>query len=115
MIPQEFEKDDLSNHQVQFITYASNLRAEAYGILPADVNTTRRIAGNIIPAMVTTTALVTGLVGFEMLKYLLVQFQHELKINKTNFVSTSASQVNNTAAAAVVHSQSNMPYIPSPA
>ncbi|KAG5501223.1 hypothetical protein JIQ42_06223 [Leishmania sp. Namibia] len=76
MIAEEFDKDDLTNHHVQFITYCSNLRARAYSIPVADFNQTKRIAGNIIPAMVTTTSLVTGLVGFEMLKYLLIQYHH---------------------------------------
>lgn len=76
MKAEEFDKDDSTNHHVQFITYCSNMRARAYHIPVADLNTTKRIAGNIIPAMVTTTSLVTGLVGFEVLKYLLLQFDH---------------------------------------
>ncbi|KAG5504381.1 hypothetical protein JKF63_04832 [Porcisia hertigi] len=81
MSAEEFDKDDATNHHVQFITYCSNLRARAYGIPVADFNQTKRIAGNIIPAMVTTTSLVTGLVGFEMLKYLLIQFHHSRKVS----------------------------------
>ncbi|KAK7194271.1 ubiquitin-activating enzyme E1 [Novymonas esmeraldas] len=76
MCAEEFDKDDNANHHIEFITHCSNLRARAYGIPVADFNQTKRIAGNIIPAMVTTTSLVTGLVGFEMLKYLLTQFHH---------------------------------------
>ncbi|GET88716.1 ubiquitin-activating enzyme E1, putative [Leishmania tarentolae] len=79
MCAEEFDKDDITNHHVQFITYCSNLRAQAYGIPVADFNQTKRVAGNIIPAMVTTTSLVTGLVGFEMLKYLLMQYHHVRK------------------------------------
>ncbi|XQJ27115.1 ubiquitin-activating enzyme E1, putative [Leishmania guyanensis] len=79
MRAEEFDKDDITNHHVQFITYGSNLRARAYNIPAADFNQTKRIAGNIIPAMVTTTSLVTGLVGFELLKYLLIQFHHARK------------------------------------
>ncbi|CCW68287.1 unnamed protein product [Phytomonas sp. Hart1] len=77
MDPLEFEKDDATNHHIEFITYCSNLRARAYGIPSADLAYTKRIAGNITPAMVTTTALVTGMVGFELLKYLYVQYQFE--------------------------------------
>ncbi|KPA84021.1 putative ubiquitin-activating enzyme e1 [Leptomonas pyrrhocoris] len=76
MKAEEFDKDDSTNHHMQFITYCSNMRARAYHIPAADLNQTKRIAGNIIPAMVTTTSLVTGLVGFEVLKYLLIQFHH---------------------------------------
>lgn len=76
MRAEDFDKDDDANHHIAFITYCSNMRARAYCIPVADLNQTKRIAGNIIPAMVTTTSLVTGLVGFEVLKYLLLQFHH---------------------------------------
>lgn len=36
MRPIEFEKDDDSNFHMDFIVAASNLRAENYGIPPAD-------------------------------------------------------------------------------
>lgn len=35
-MPIDFEKDDDSNHHIEFITAASNLRAENYDIQPAD-------------------------------------------------------------------------------
>eukprot|EP01105_Mastigella_eilhardi_P019151 TRINITY_DN4492_c0_g1_i1.p1 TRINITY_DN4492_c0_g1~~TRINITY_DN4492_c0_g1_i1.p1 ORF type:complete len:1005 (-),score=301.24 TRINITY_DN4492_c0_g1_i1:1386-4364(-) len=63
-----FEKDDDTNHHIAFITAASNLRAESYKIPPADFHKTKVIAGKIIPALITTTAVVSGIQCAELLK-----------------------------------------------
>jgi len=64
----EFEKDDATNFHIDFITAAANLRASNYSIAHADKHKTKGIAGKIIPAMVTTTAVVSGLVCIELVK-----------------------------------------------
>lgn len=66
--PLEFEKDDDNNYHIDFINSASNLRATNYKIQIVDRQKTKRIAGNIIPAIATTTSLVSGLVSLELYK-----------------------------------------------
>jgi len=66
--PAEFEKDDDSNFHIQFIAAAANLRARNYKIQEVDFLKVKMTAGKIIPAIATTTAMVTGLVSAELLK-----------------------------------------------
>eukprot|EP01061_Rhynchopus_euleeides_P038990 TRINITY_DN6686_c0_g1_i2.p1 TRINITY_DN6686_c0_g1~~TRINITY_DN6686_c0_g1_i2.p1 ORF type:complete len:1103 (+),score=303.92 TRINITY_DN6686_c0_g1_i2:83-3310(+) len=68
LTPVEFEKDDASNGHLWCITSLANLRSACYGIPTASEQEVKRISGRIIPAMITTTALITGLVSMEVLK-----------------------------------------------
>jgi ubiquitin-activating enzyme E1 len=71
--PIEFEKDDDTNNHVDFITACSNKRAANYNIETKDRLTTKSIAGKIIPAISTTTSIVSGLVSLEMYKVMYSQ------------------------------------------
>jgi len=74
--PQIFNKDD--DVHLDFVWAASILRAQCFGIPEASSkpgvsrNKVRKIAGEIIPALATTTAVVVGLVGVELLKFVQV-------------------------------------------
>lgn len=75
----EFEKDDPTNWHIEFITGIANLRARNYKIKEETKMKVKLIAGKIIPALATTTAMVVGAVGIELIKYVLGKKLEDLK------------------------------------
>jgi ubiquitin-protein ligase/molybdopterin/thiamine biosynthesis adenylyltransferase len=67
----DFEKDDDSNFHIDFLTSATNLRAWNFGITETPRHRVKVVAGRIIAALATTTAMVCGLVDLEFCKLVL--------------------------------------------
>jgi len=94
--PIEFEKDDDELGHVQWISLCSNMRNFQYSIPQTDLWEVRKIAGNIIPALITTTSLISGFQILEFIrvlklyksdKYLNKESHKDIDMYKNRFVN----------------------------
>jgi len=65
-----FEKDD--DCHINLISAIANLRARNYSIEESPKHQVKLIAGNIIPALATTTTTTVGALGLELYKLFMV-------------------------------------------
>ncbi|KAH7908705.1 hypothetical protein BJ138DRAFT_1103289 [Hygrophoropsis aurantiaca] len=90
-----FDKDD--DDTLDFVTATANLRAAAYGIERKTRWEVKEIAGNIIPAIATTNAIISGLIvlqalhllrkSYQLLKNVHVQFKPAVPLSTINMCS----------------------------
>ncbi|CAA2967353.1 ubiquitin-activating enzyme E1 1-like [Olea europaea subsp. europaea] len=85
MNPIQFEKDDDTNYHMDLITGFANMRARNYSIPEVDKLKAKFIAGRIIPAIATSTAMATGFVCLELYKVL--DGQHKLEDYRNTFAN----------------------------
>ncbi|KAK6943192.1 THIF-type NAD/FAD binding fold [Dillenia turbinata] len=85
MKPIQFEKDDDTNYHMDLIAGLANMRARNYSIPEVDKLKAKFIAGRIIPAIATSTALATGLVCLELYKVL--DGGHKVEDYRNTFVN----------------------------
>jgi ubiquitin-activating enzyme E1 len=70
--------NEINNYHIEFISYLSNARAVNYNINTERNFKIKKIVGNIVPSLITTTSLVAGLASIELYKLI----QNHKKINK---------------------------------
>ena len=102
----KFEKDDDDNHHVDFITHAANLRSWNYKIASSTRHQVRVVAGKILPALVTTTAMITGLQTLEFCKLMMgLQFTNQSAFRgwNINLATGTFNSYNATDPPAVRH------------
>jgi ubiquitin-activating enzyme E1 len=92
----DFEKDDDSLHHVDWITCCANARNIQYSIKQIDEYETKKIAGKIIPAMITTTSVISGFQIIEFIKivklynngkYITNEFKSDINIYKDKYIN----------------------------
>ncbi|KAH7875766.1 uncharacterized protein C8R40DRAFT_1044539 [Lentinula edodes] len=89
----EFDKDDPDT--LDFVTATSNLRSLAYGIPQKSKWEVKEMAGNIIPAIATTNAIIAGLIVLQGV-HLVAAKLGSASAGSSHFPSTSPSFTSTT-------------------
>jgi ubiquitin-like 1-activating enzyme E1 B len=85
-----FDKDD--EDTLDFVTASANLRSVVFGIEPKSRFDIKQMAGNIIPAIATTNAIVAGLCVLQSYKVLRGEFTSSKEVS--NFQTFNCCQAN---------------------
>eukprot|EP01032_Pedospumella_encystans_P012227 gene12227-14159_t len=104
--PQQFDKDDAALRHVEVVAAFSNLRSRLYGIKELGQLQVQKVAGNIIPALATTTSLVAGLVTQELIK--LAQERVRFK----RLAKSAQTETENPAARAATMGEKDLGEVP---
>lgn len=83
-----FEKDDDTNNHINIISIIANIRANIYNIKEITNLDCKLIAGKIVPALSTTTTLVTGLSIMEIIKYIYNYYYLDYKKENLEYKDT---------------------------
>ena len=88
ILPVKFEKDDDENFHINFILSFSNLRANNYNIEKTNFLKVKEIAGNIIPAIASTTAAIAGLSCLQIYTILLTDNLNHFRNSNFNLATS---------------------------
>ena len=80
----KLEKDNDENNHIRFLNSCVNLRAYNYNIEQISFLETKLKAGKIVPAISTTTSIVSGLLMKEVIKYMIGKDNY-----KNSYINTS--------------------------
>lgn len=88
ILPLKFEKDNDENFHINFILSFSNLRANNYKIEKTDFLKVKEVAGNIIPAIASTTAAISGLSCLQIYTILLTDNLNNFRNSNFNLATS---------------------------
>jgi ubiquitin-activating enzyme E1 len=88
---EDFDKDSIELDHVEFLTILTNIRNTIYSIEVIDEFTVKGIAGKIIPALCSTTSVISGFVMIEFLRYCLNNKYNNIDYYSNNYINLSTN------------------------